>query len=114
MENGKKSSEYFITDIEAGRSSLLNDKSVIFRMSIGETKEKFIKVSDYKSEKAVDYLHRIVKFDKNFRIWDMAAGTGNLEFALPAEWLKFTYISTLLDADYGKKIFKGKRIYMLK
>lgn len=121
VENGKKSSEYFITDIEAGRSSLTDDNTVIFRMSSGETKEKFIKVADYKyfwsvyekisnpreiisirqkmdrmteidlrrrtgefftpinfAEKAVDYLRRTVKFDKNFRIWDMAAGTGNL------------------------------------
>ena len=155
VENGKKSSEYFITDIEKDKTVLL-DKSIIFRMSNGETVEKFPPISDYHhfwsiyekisnpreiisirqkmdrmteidlrrrtgefftpinfAEKAVDYLRRTIKFDKNFRIWDMAAGTGNLEFALPAEWLQFCYISTLLDddANYCKKIFPDATVF---
>jgi hypothetical protein len=41
------------------------------------------------------------------RFWDMAAGTGNLEFALPSSALPYCYISTLdaEDADYCRKIF---------
>lgn len=37
-----------------------------------------------------------------YRLWDMAAGTGNLELPLPAEALKYCYLSTLdkADADY--------------
>lgn len=37
-----------------------------------------------------------------YRLWDMAAGTGNLELPLPAEALKYCYLSTLdqPDADY--------------
>lgn len=37
-----------------------------------------------------------------YRLWDMAAGTGNLELPLPAEALKYCYMSTLdkADADY--------------
>lgn len=159
VENGKKSSEYFITDIEQGRSTLL-DKSIIFRMSGGEIVEKKIKIDEYKhfwsvyekisnpreiisirqkmdrmteidlrrrtgefftpinfAEKAVEYLARTVgenwyKSGK-FRLWDMAAGTGNLEFALPAEALKFCYISTLLedDANYCRKIFPDATVF---
>lgn len=42
-----------------------------------------------------------------YRMWDMAAGTGNLEFMLPESALPYCYISTLLedDAKYCKKIF---------
>ncbi|MBQ7476735.1 MAG: hypothetical protein IJT06_05000 [Selenomonadaceae bacterium] len=160
VENGKKSSEYFITDIEQGRSTLLEDRYVLFRMSNGELVEKKINVEQYRhfwsvyekistprelisirqkmdrmteidlrrrtgefftpinfAEKAVEYLSRTVgenwyKSGK-FRLWDMAAGTGNLEFALPAEALKYCYISTLLqdDADYCKKIFPDATVF---
>ena len=40
------------------------------------------------ADKAVQYLQKTVGEwwkDDNFRLWDMAAGTGNLEFALPEE-----------------------------
>lgn len=42
-----------------------------------------------------------------YRIWDMAAGTGNLEYHLPAESYKFLYLSTLhtSEADHLKKVF---------
>jgi hypothetical protein len=42
-----------------------------------------------------------------FRIWDMAAGTGNLEYHLPAEAYKYLYMSTLhaSEADHLKKVF---------
>mgnify|MGYP002624028715 CR=1 FL=1 len=154
VENGRKSSEYFITDIEIGKTDVISGrKSLIFRMSDGAIVEKFLPLKDYKyfwdiyekisspreiisirqkmdrmtepklrrftgefftpinfARKAVDYLSRVVGdnfFKNNFRIWDMCAGTGNLEFALPAEAWKFCYISTLLedDANYCQKIF---------
>ncbi|MBR5913387.1 MAG: hypothetical protein IKZ58_03350 [Selenomonadaceae bacterium] len=160
VENGKKSSEYFITDIEDGKSSLLDNRSVIFRMSSGETVEKFLPINDYEhfwsiyqkisspreiisirqkmdrmteidlrrrtgefftpinfAEKAVEYISRVVGENwyksGNFRLWDMAAGTGNLEFALPAESLQYCYISTLLDddANYCKKIFPDATVF---
>lgn len=43
----------------------------------------------------------------NYRIWDMAAGTGNLEYHLPAEAYKYLYMSTLhaSEADHLKKVF---------
>ena len=159
VDNGRKSSEYFITDIEEGKSQLLTG-SVLFRLSGGERVEKFLDTKEYRhfwsvydkisnprevisirqkmdrmseidlrrrtgefftpinfAEKAVDYLARTVgeKWYRNgkFRIWDMAAGTGNLEFALPAEALKYCYISTLLqdDADYCRKIFPDATVF---
>lgn len=157
--NGKKASEYFVTDIEQGKSSLVDNNSVIFRMSSGEIREKFINHDKYRdfwnryekiytareiiairqkmdrmteinlrrftgefytplrfAEKAADYLVRTVGEwwkDDNFRLWDMAAGTGNLEFALPEDALKHCYISTLLqdDADYCKKIFPDATVF---
>lgn len=157
--NGRKPSEYFITDIEQGKSSLVDDNSVLFRMSGGERVEKIINPVDYKyfwdryakissareiiairqkmdrltetplrrftgefytplkfADKALDYLARTLGEwwkDKNFRLWDMAAGTGNLEYDLPGEAIKSCYISTLLedDADYCKLAFKEATVF---
>lgn len=63
------------------------------------------------AKKAVHYLGEVL--GKNwyksgkFRIWDMAAGTGNLEYHLPAEAYKYLYMSTLhaSEADHLKKVF---------
>ncbi|HRO41797.1 MAG TPA: hypothetical protein PL009_03130 [Flavipsychrobacter sp.] len=43
-----------------------------------------------------------------YRIWDMAAGTGNLEYHLPAAAYKYLYLSTLHtgEADHLRKVFK--------
>ena len=62
-------------------------------------------------KKAVHYFGEVL--GKNwyksgkFRIWDMAAGTGNLEYHLPAESYKYLYMSTLhaSEADHLKKVF---------
>ena len=69
------------------------------------------------AQKAIDYLARTVgenwfKSGK-FRLWDMAAGTGNLEFNLPVDALPYCYISTLLkdDADYCAKIFPTASVF---
>ena len=69
------------------------------------------------AKKAVEYLERTVgahwyKSGK-FRLWDMAAGTGNLEFVLPAEALQYCYISTLLedDAKYCAKIYPEATVF---
>lgn len=42
-----------------------------------------------------------------YRIWDMAAGTGNLEYHLPASAYKYMYLSTLhaSEADHLQKVF---------
>ncbi len=48
-----------------------------------------------------------------YRIWDMAAGTGNLEYHLPSEAYKYLYMSTLhaTDVDYLQKIFPMATIF---
>jgi hypothetical protein len=61
--------------------------------------------------KALTYLERTVGKEwwksGEYRFWDMAAGTGNLEFELPSSALPYCYISTLEaeDAKYCQKIF---------
>jgi len=158
VKNGRKPSEYFITDIEQGKSEDLRN-SVLFRMNSGERVEKSIKPDDYNqfwamydkiktadaiisirrkmdrlteenlrrrtgefytplafADKAFEYLTRTVGewwSDDNFRLWDMAAGTGNLEFNFPPEILKKCYISTLIqdDADYCKSIFREATVF---
>lgn len=158
VANGRKPSEYFITDIELGKSENLS-KSVLFRMTGGELVEKSIKPEKYHefwdfyakiasaqeiiairqkmdrmteenlrrrtgefytplafADKAADYLARTVGdwwLDDNFRLWDMAAGTGNLEFHFSAEMLKKCYISTLIDddANYCREIFADATVF---
>lgn len=159
VENGHKSSEYFVTDIEQGKSEIVGN-GVLFNMSDGEYIKKFLNLSEYKyfwrvyekirdpriviairqkmdrmteinlrrftgefftplafAEKAVDYLRHVVGENcwrtGKFRLWDMAAGTGNLEFALPEEARPYCYISTLLDddADYCRNIFKQSTVF---
>lgn len=69
------------------------------------------------AQKAFDYLERTVGKVKlqsgKWRIWDMAAGTGNLEFVLPSSIMKNCYISTLLedDAAYCKKIYPYATVF---
>ena len=61
--------------------------------------------------KGLDYLERTIGREwwksGEYRFWDMAAGTGNLEFPLPSSALPYCYISTLdeEDARYCRKIF---------
>jgi hypothetical protein len=64
------------------------------------------------AKKAVHYFADVL--GKNwyksgkYRIWDMASGTGNLEWHLPAEAYKYLYISTLhsSEVDHNKKVFR--------
>lgn len=62
-------------------------------------------------QKAIHYWNSVL--GKNwlksgkYRIWDMAAGTGNLEYHLPAEAYKYLYMSTLhaSESDHLSKVF---------
>ena len=62
-------------------------------------------------KKAINYFTEVL--GKNwyktgkYRIWDMAAGTGNLEYHLPAGAYKYLYLSTLhaSEADHLQKVF---------
>jgi hypothetical protein len=48
-----------------------------------------------------------------YRLWDMAAGTGNLEYHLPAEAWPYIYLSTLhgQDVTHLEKIFPGVDVF---
>lgn len=146
VENGRKAAEYFILDIQAGRTRLDETRGELtFQLSSNESATKPVPISEYEhywstyervtdpkelhsirqrmdrlsvedfrrktgefftpvqyAKKAIEYLEREIGQDwwkKGYRLWDMAAGTGNLEYELPEEALPFTYISTLLDDD---------------
>ncbi|WP_077230005.1 hypothetical protein [Clostridium baratii] len=160
VEDGRKSSEYFITDIEQGRTCVIDNTQVLFRMNSGESFTKSLPVSKYEhfwnvyakvqdvnqimairqkmdrmseislrrftgefftplifAEKAIDYLGRVIGTkwwtSGKYRLWDMSAGTGNLEFLLPSDALKYCYISSLLsdDVEYCKKIYPDSTVF---
>ena len=157
VKNGHKPSEYFVSDIEAGRSQVIGNGEVLFRLNDGSV-SKSIPMVDYNyfwnvyekihnpseikairqkidrlsedfmrrftgefytpidyAQKAFDYIERTIGKDKfssgKWRLWDMAAGTGNLEFPLSSSILQYCYISTLLDDDaaYCKKFIHQQR-----
>ncbi len=158
VRNGRKPSEYFLCDIQRGRS-MVNPQTlrVMFNIAHDQWIEKklnqnqynrFWKIFDRTSDKDLisgilskidrlsdDYIRRFegeyytpipyttiahdyiaeTLGDKNwwrtgkYRLWDMAAGTGNLEYHLPAEAYKYMYLSTMHDGDvrFLKRTFKG-------
>ena len=158
VRNGLKPSEYFLCDIQRGRSFVNPEtKRVMFEIASDQYKPKklnlnqynrFWKIFDRTSDKdlirgilskidrlsddykrrfegefytpipytsiAHDYIAETLG-DKHwwrsgkYRLWDMAAGTGNLEYHLPAEAYKYMYLSTLHDGDvrFLKRTFKG-------
>ncbi|HQX33477.1 MAG TPA: hypothetical protein PK817_07895 [Dokdonella sp.] len=48
-----------------------------------------------------------------YRLWDMAAGTGNLEYHLPAEAWPYLYLSTLhpQDVTHLERVFPGVDVF---
>ena len=159
VQNGHKASEYFVSDIEDGRSKAIGKTEVLFRLGDG-TVSKNVPMTEYNyfwsiyekiqnpeeikairqkidrlsedfmrrftgefytpiefAAKAFEYIERTVGPKKyqsgNWRIWDMAAGTGNLEFSLPSSILKNCYISSLLEDDiaYCKRIFPTATVF---
>ena len=62
------------------------------------------------------YLEKVIGpkwWTKNYRLWDMAAGTGNLEWFLPADAYKSIYLSTLHheDVQHCKRVFPGATVF---
>ena len=155
VSNGHKPSEYFLTDIEQGKSHI-HDGKVYFEFAGERIMAKLINPDAYNyfwntyekissaheiisirtkmdvmteinlrrrtgefytpinfARKAFEYITRTVKLDANFRLWDMAAGTGNLEFAIPPDFIKNCYVSTLIDdeANYCKQIFSDATVF---
>lgn len=154
VRNGRKPSEYFLADIEQGKSIVAEDGRVLFSVAgVEGFIPKTIQPDKYRhfwqnyekvaptgmtrirqkadrltedfrrrftgefytpvdfAAKGLDYLERTIGREwwksGEYRFWDMAAGTGNLEFCLPSSALPYCYISTLEaeDAKYCQKIF---------
>ena len=154
VRNGRKSSEYFLSDIEQGKSIVAQDGQVLFSVSGAEgyipktlqpekyrhfwqnyekvpppgmtrIRQKADRLTeDFRrrftgefytpvdfAAKGLAYLERTIgrewRKTGKYRLWDMAGGTGNLEFGLPSSALPYCYISTLEaeDAKYCQKIF---------
>ncbi|CDF00956.1 putative uncharacterized protein [Ruminococcus sp. CAG:624] len=159
VENGHKASEYFVSDIELGRSQIISGNEVLFKLG-DETNPKPVPMNEYNyfwsiyekvdtpatikairqkidrlsedfnrrftgefytpiefAAKAFEYIKRTVGPEKykqgNWRIWDMAAGTGNLEYLIESSVMDHCYISTLLedDANYCKRIFPTATVF---
>ncbi|MCY2990354.1 MAG: hypothetical protein NTY19_21125 [Planctomycetota bacterium] len=68
------------------------------------------------ARKAIGYIENVVGpkwWKKNYRLWDMAAGTGNLEWFLPSDSYPSIYLSTLYseDTQYCKRLFPGATVF---
>jgi hypothetical protein len=69
------------------------------------------------AKKSLDYLEKTLGKhwwqSGEYRLWDMAAGTGNLEYGLPQEALPYCYLSTLYveDIEHLQKLFVGANIF---
>src|SRR5665213_1460924 len=68
------------------------------------------------ARKAHGYLEKVIGpkwWTKGYRLWDMAAGTGNLEWFLPADAYKSIYLSTLHheDVQHCKRVFPGATVF---
>ncbi|MBR1579881.1 MAG: hypothetical protein IJ668_05215 [Selenomonadaceae bacterium] len=160
VANSHKPSEYFLTDVESGKSAVVEDRTVLFRLGDGTRSEKVMPIDSYKmfwgrhdrvsdartmiairqkmdrmtaiefrrftgefftpidhARKALEYIERVLGAEwwrtGRYRLWDMAAGTGNLEYALKGEALQYCYISTLLkdDAAYCGKIYPSATVF---
>jgi hypothetical protein len=68
------------------------------------------------ARKAHSYLEKVIGprwWTKNYRLWDMSAGTGNLEWFLPADAYPSIYLSTLHheDVQHCKRVFPGATVF---
>ena len=69
------------------------------------------------ARKALDYIERTVGHawweQGDIRLWDMAAGTGNLQYHLPAAAWPNVYLSTLYreDVEHCQRLFAGAEVF---
>ena len=67
--------------------------------------------------KALDYIAETIGKEwwksGEYRFWDMAAGTGNLEYNLPAAAWKYCYLSTLeeTDVEHLHRLFPDANVF---
>lgn len=167
VRNGYKPSQYFICDIQEGKSFIREDIGrVSFDVEEGVSRTKKLNLREYKAfwelynknksnkievlrgilskadrlsddfqrrfegefytpihlaQKAIDYLDAVVGKDTKkidwesgeYRLWDMACGTGNLEYYLPSTAYKYCYMSTLRPEDvvFCKSMFHDSVVF---
>lgn len=160
VKDHRKVSEYFMIDIQKGKSQILAEsQEVAFEVGANLLEKKPLPISKYTNfwanyekvpnskamhaiwqrfdrltkedlrrftgefytpvqfaSKAISYLERELGekwWEKGYRLWDMASGTGNLEYELPEEALPFCYISTLLedDAKYCAQMYPTATVF---
>lgn len=69
------------------------------------------------ARKALDYIEKTVGKDwwktGEYRLWDMAAGTGNLEYGLPSDAWQYCYLSTYYqeDVEHCRRLFRGAEVF---
>ncbi len=69
------------------------------------------------ANKALEYIEKTIGKDwwksGDYRIWDMASGTGNLEWYLPNESYKYLYLSTLYpsEVEHCEKLFPSATVF---
>lgn len=69
------------------------------------------------ARKALDYIEKTVGKEwwktGEYRLWDMAAGTGNLEYGLPSDAWQYCYLSTYYqeDVEHCKRLFRGAEVF---
>lgn len=69
------------------------------------------------ANKALEYIERTVGKEwwksSEYRVWDMASGTGNLEYYLPNDSYQFLYLSTLYstEAEHCQKLFPSATVF---
>ncbi len=69
------------------------------------------------ARKALEYIEKTVGKEwwksGEYRLWDMAAGTGNLEYDLPSEAWQYCYLSTIYDEDveHCSRLFRTAEVF---
>jgi len=69
------------------------------------------------ANKALEYIERTIGKEwwktGEYRIWDMASGTGNLEYYLPNDSYQFLYLSTLYqtEVEHCEKLFPSATVF---
>ena len=160
VRNGQKTSKYFISDIQEGRSiQNTTDSKVLFKISETDYREKKILAKDYNyfwslyekvknayvirgiiskadrltdedlrrfngefftpllfAKKGLEYIEKTIGkkwWTQGYKLWDMAAGTGNLQYHLPYEAYEHCYLSTLHneDTEHLAKLFPDATVF---
>ena len=69
------------------------------------------------ARKALEYIEKTVGKEwwksGEYRLWDMASGTGNLQWYLPAEAYQYMYLSTLYESEteHCEKLFPDATVF---